>query len=82
MHLQRTPKDLPNNLQTEEKTTKEEKTLFKRAYTSFTTDKSRIIHGLIAKQVTYKYQIHDCSICNSRMGGKKPQKSKKTGLGK
>ena len=77
MHLQRTPKDLPNNLQTEEKTTKEEKVPFKRAYASFTTDKSHIIRGLTVKQVAYKYQIRDCSICNSRMGGKKPKKGQK-----
>ena len=32
---------------TTEKATKEEKTLFKEAYMSFTTDKSRIIRGLI-----------------------------------
>ena len=33
------------------KTTKEEKTLFKGAYMSFTTDKSRVIRGLTVQQV-------------------------------
>ena len=56
------------------KTTKEEKTLFKGAYMSFTTNKSCIIHGLTAKKFMYKYKICDCSICNSRAGGKIPKK--------
>ena len=37
------------------KNTKEENTLFKGAYMSFTTGKSCIICGLTVKQVAYKY---------------------------
>ena len=35
------------------KTTKEEKTLFKGAYVSFTTDRPRVIRGLTIQKVVY-----------------------------
>ena len=68
------PSKQPSNRR---KNHKRGKTLFKEAYMSFTTDKSSIICGLKIKQVAYKYQIRDCSIRNSRMGGKSPQKCQK-----
>ena len=47
------PKIPTKQLSNRRKTTKEEKTLFKGAYAGCTTDRSRIIRGLLIQQVEY-----------------------------
>ena len=52
MHLQRTPKDLPNNPQQQKKQQKWGKNIVLGAHAGCTIDRSRVIRGLTIQQVS------------------------------